>query len=146
LLEYNATLKENDMVYPHVKGRGSVSPFGDKLDLIHFLMFSYYYDGVEIYLKHGLDVNYIVEYTVRRNINVENYKKSIFNKTDFKPIEGDPYYMESYKTTLTDEYKFRRSITSGSDREILDKIGNLLREYGGKTRKELKSNQTNQGE
>jgi hypothetical protein len=118
LLEYNATLKEDDKVYPFVNGFSGVNPFGEQLPFIRFLMFTYYYDGIEIYLKYGLDVNYIQCNTS------DNSKRYCHTLGDIKTYPM--FYFNS--------------------KEEKEKIVHLINTYNAKTYEELINNQTNQGE
>jgi hypothetical protein len=116
LLEYNATLKENDKVYPFVSGGRGVKPFGKSFQLIEFLKKTVYSDGIEIYLKHGLDVNYI-------------------------ECDDDS---GRFCHTLADLVKWYSY--SKEEKIEIQRIMKLFEEYNAKTYKELINNQTSQGE
>jgi hypothetical protein len=118
LLEYNATLKENDKVYPFVKGGRGVRPFAKAFQLIEFLKKTVYSDGIEMYIKHGLDVNYV--------------------QCD---IEDD---LKRYCHTLADLVRWYSY--SKEEKIEVQKIIKLFEDHNAKTYKELINNQTNQGE
>ncbi|MFV0482039.1 MAG: ankyrin repeat domain-containing protein [Campylobacteraceae bacterium] len=118
LLQYNATLKESDNVYPFVEGYAGVRMFGEALPLAYYMIKPAYADGIEIYLKHGLDVNYI-----RCRI--------LYDSTQSCYVLGD----------IVDYPK-----NHFSSKEKQEEIIKLIETYGGKTYQELTNNTTKQGE
>jgi hypothetical protein len=112
LLKHNATLKENDVVYPYVKGASGMDYFGRKNSLSYFITSALYYDGLKLYLEHGLDVNYF-------DFFISGY--------------GDRHVTKKYAFTLLDAIKNNSEKYS----EEWEKMINFIELHGGKTYKEL---------